>query len=128
MTEFQTHPVPDEWASNSLCDNARYLEMYAQSVADPEGFWAEHGKRIDWIKPYTKIKDVSFDRADLHIRWFYDGRLNASANCLDRHLESRGDQVAIIWEGDDPNDDRKNPQHLIPLLERKNDTLILYLP
>jgi acetyl-CoA synthetase len=99
--------VPVEWASNSLCDNARYLEMYAQSVADPEGFWAEHGKRIDWIKPYSKVKDVSYDRADLHIRWFYDGTLNASANCLDRHLESRGDQVAIIWEGDDPKDDRK---------------------
>jgi acetyl-CoA synthetase len=107
MTEVQTHPVPAEWASKSLCNNSRYKEMYAKSVEDPEGFWAEHGKRIDWIKPYTKVKDVSFDRADLHIRWFYDGTLNASANCLDRHLETRGDQVAIIWEGDDPADDRK---------------------
>jgi acetyl-CoA synthetase len=106
MTEVQTHPVPAEWASNSLCDNARYLEMYAQSVDDPEGFWGEHGKRIDWIKPYTQVKDVSFDQEDLHIRWYYDGTLNASANCLDRHLETRGDQVAIIWEGDDPADDR----------------------
>ncbi len=66
MTEVQTHPVPAEWASNSLCDNARYMEMYAQSVADPEGFWGEHGKRIDWIKPYTQVKDVSYDREDLH--------------------------------------------------------------
>ena len=81
--------------------------MYEQSVADPEGFWGEHGKRIDWIKPYTQVKDVSYDQSDLHIRWYHDGTLNASANCLDRHLETRGDQVAIIWEGDDPNDDRK---------------------
>jgi acetyl-CoA synthetase len=106
MTEVQTHPVPAEWASNSLCDNARYQEMYAQSVADPEGFWGEHGKRIDWMQPYTQVKDVSYDKEDLHIRWYYDGTLNASANCLDRHLETRGDQVAIIWEGDDPADDR----------------------
>jgi acetyl-CoA synthetase len=76
--------------------------MYAESVADPEKFWGEHGKRIDWIRPYTKVKDVSFDRHHLHIRWFHDGTLNASANCLDRHLAKRGDQTAIIWEGDDP--------------------------
>jgi acetyl-CoA synthetase len=75
-------------------------------VEDPEGFWAEHGKRIDWIKPYTQIKDVSFARDDVHIKWFYDGTLNASANCLDRHLETRGDQTAIIWEGDDPADSK----------------------
>src|SRR5690606_22373157 len=72
-----------------------------------EGFWAEHGKRIDWFKPYSKIKDVSYDKSDLHIRWFYDGTLNASYNCLDRHLEKRGDQTAIIWEGDDPSVDKK---------------------
>jgi acetyl-CoA synthetase len=80
--------------------------MYEKSVKDPEGFWEAQGRRIDWIRPYSKVKDVSFARDDLHIRWFYDGSLNASANCLDRHLESRGDQTAIIWEGDDPADDR----------------------
>ena len=106
MTEIHTHPVPEEWASSSFCDNAKYKEMYEHSIADPEGFWGEHGKRIDWIKPYTQVKDVSYDQSDLHIRWYYDGTLNASANCLDRHLATRGDQVAIIWEGDDPNEDR----------------------
>jgi acetyl-CoA synthetase len=80
--------------------------MYKRSVEDPEGFWDAQGRRIDWIKPYSKVKDVSFARNDVHIRWFEDGTLNASANCLDRHLESRGDQTAIIWEGDDPSDDR----------------------
>jgi acetyl-CoA synthetase len=81
--------------------------MYKKSVEDSEGFWAEHGKRIDWIKPFTQVKDVSYDPHDVHIRWFHDGTLNVSANCLDRHLETRGDQVAIIWEGDDPADDEK---------------------
>src|SRR3546814_7325748 len=80
--------------------------MYARSIADPEGFWGEHGKRLDWIRPYTKVKDVSFAEPDLHIRWYEDGTLNASANCLDRHLATRGDQTAILWEGDDPNESR----------------------
>ena len=80
--------------------------MYAESLADNDAFWARHGRRIDWIKPYTEISDVSYDAADLHIRWFSDGTLNAAANCLDRHLEERGDQTAIIWEGDDPADSR----------------------
>jgi acetyl-CoA synthetase len=81
--------------------------MYESSVNKQEEFWAEQGKRIDWIKPYTKVKDTSFNADDLHIKWFYDGILNPSANCLDRHLETRGDQVAIIWEGDNPNEDEK---------------------
>ncbi len=97
-------PVPAEWASHALADDARYQEMYKRSIDDPAGFWAEHGKRVDWISPYSKVKDVSYDAHDLHIKWFYDGTLNASANCLDRHLATRGDQVAIIWEGDDPKD------------------------
>ena len=80
--------------------------MYQRSVDDPNGFWAEHGKRIDWIKPFTKVKNTSFD-APVSIKWFEDGTLNVSANCLDRHLETRGDQVAIIWEGDDPNTSKK---------------------
>src|SRR3546814_4635227 len=76
--------------------------MYTRSMQDPECFWGEHGKRVDWIKPFTKVKDVSYDKSDLHIRWFYDGVLNVSANCIDRHLARRASQTAIIWEGDDP--------------------------
>ena len=90
----------------ALIVDREYQTMYAESLADNDAFWAKHGKRIDWIKPYTEISDVSYDAADLHIRWFSDGTLNAAANCLDRHLEERGDQTAIIWEGDDPADSR----------------------
>ncbi len=97
-------PVPNDIAENALVNEAKYQDLYKQSVADPEAFWAEQGKRIDWIKPYTQIKDVSYDANDLHIKWYYDGTLNVSANCIDRHLATRGDQTAIIWEGDDPKD------------------------
>ena len=107
MSENELFGVPETWAARAWTDNDGYLEMYRRSTEDPEGFWAEHAKRIDWIKPYSQIKDVSFERGDLHIRWFHDGSLNASANCLDRHLETCGDQVAIIWEGDDPGEDSK---------------------
>ena len=100
-------PVPQEWAERAWLDNSAYKKMYESSVNKQEEFWAEQGKRIDWIKPYTKVKDTSFNADDLHIKWFYDGILNPSANCLDRHLETRGDQVAIIWEGDNPNEDEK---------------------
>ncbi|MGC2854612.1 acetate--CoA ligase [Novispirillum sp. DQ9] len=103
--DAQVFPVSDEIAKNALVDDAKYKEMYERSVKDPEGFWGEHGKRLDWIKPYTKVKDVSYDPHDVHIRWYQDGTLNVSVNCLDRHLEKRGDQTAIIWEGDDPKDD-----------------------
>ena len=100
-------PVPDDWAKRAWADEAKYDEMYQRSIEDPEGFWGEHGKRLDWIEPYTKVKDVSYDASNLHVKWYQDGVLNASANCLDRHLAQRGDQVAIIWEGDDPKDDAK---------------------
>lgn len=106
MTENLVFPVPEDIAKSAWADNDKYQAMYRQSIDDPVGFWGEHGKRLDWIKPYTQVKDVSFDEADLHIRWFYDGTLNVSANCLDRHLEKRGDQPAIIWEGDEPTDDK----------------------
>ncbi|WP_430395955.1 acetate--CoA ligase [Ferrovibrio sp.] len=102
MADNELFPVSDEWAKRSWIDNAKYKALYQQSVSDPEGFWAEQGKRVDWIKPYAKIKDVSYAKDDLHIRWYYDGVLNVSANCIDRHLAKRGDQTAIIWEGDDP--------------------------
>ncbi len=107
MSDDQLFPVPGDWAARAHADQATYQQMYRASVEDPEGFWAEQGKRIDWIKPYTEIRDVSYDAADLHIRWYYDGTLNASVNCIDRHLDKRGDQVAIIWEGDEPTDDKK---------------------
>jgi acetyl-CoA synthetase len=98
--------VTDPWAQRAYVDNAKYLEMYQSSIADPVAFWREHGKRIDWIRPYTKVKDVSYAASDLHIRWYEDGTLNASVNCIDRHLATRGDQTAIIWEGDDPADSK----------------------
>lgn len=98
------YPVPAEWAQNALVDEARYQDMYRQSVDDPEGFWAEHGKRIDWIRPFTKVKNTSFHEADFGIRWFEDGTLNLAANCLDRHLAERGDEIAILWEPDSPDE------------------------
>jgi len=107
MSEHHVFPVSESVAQSAHINDARYQEMYARSVNDPEGFWGEHGKRIDWIKPYTKVKDVSYDPHDVHIRWYHDGTLNVAANCLDRHLETRGDQTAIVWEGDDPKDDAK---------------------
>ncbi len=103
MSEEQVFPVPEAVAKTAWCDNEKYLQMYKRSVADPEGFWAEQAKRIDWIKPFTKTRDVNFQAPDVHIRWFADGTLNVSANCLDRHLAKRGDQVALLWEGDDPS-------------------------
>ena len=106
MTENEIFSVPAGWAQRALVDDSEYKKMYRHSVENPDSFWDEHGKRIDWIKPYTKIKDVSYAPDDLHIRWYQDGTLNASVNCLDRHLESRGDQVAIIWEGDEPSDSK----------------------
>jgi len=87
-------------------DEAGYNRLYAESLADPDKFWDEHGKCVDWMKPYTEVSDVSYDASDLHIRWYADGTLNASVNCLDRHLDTRGDQTAIIWEGDDPSEAR----------------------
>jgi acetyl-CoA synthetase len=107
MSGNELFPVTAEWSKRAWLDQAKYQRLYKQSIDDPEGFWREQGKRLDWIKPYSKIKDSSFDRKDLHVRWYYDGTLNASANCIDRHLPKRADQVAIIWEGDDPKVDRK---------------------
>ena len=96
------YPVPTEWENRAFINDAKYKEMYARSVSDPDGFWAEHGKRIDWIKPFTKVKHTSFDPHNVSIKWFEDGTTNVSLNCIDRHLAKRGDQVAIIWEGDNP--------------------------
>ena len=107
MTEQpHVHPVRDDIAANAWIDNAKYLAMYQQSVDDPEGFWAEQAKRLDWIKAPTRAKNTSFARDNVDIRWYEDGTLNVSSNCLDRHLETRGDKPAIIWEGDDPSESK----------------------
>lgn len=98
-------PVPAATAKAAYVDDAAYQAMYRRSVEDPEGFWGEHGKRLDWIRPYTKVKNTRY-APDVSIKWFEDGTLNVSANCVDRHLATRGDQTAIIFEGDDPNDSR----------------------
>jgi acetyl-CoA synthetase len=103
----QVYDVPVEWAKRAFVDEAKYKTMYERSIADPNGFWGEHGKRIDWIKPYTKVKNTSFDPHRVSIKWYEDGVTNVAQNCIDRHLAKRADQVAIIWEGDDPKDDRK---------------------
>ncbi len=99
--DTKTYPVSAEWASRAFADNAQYQRLYQASVKDPDAFWGEQGQRLDWFTPYTKISDCSFDTDNLHIRWYGDGTLNVSHNCIDRHLEARGDQTAIIWEGDD---------------------------
>ncbi|HEY5655117.1 MAG TPA: acetate--CoA ligase [Woeseiaceae bacterium] len=101
----KVYGIPASLAESAIIDEERYESLYAQSVEDNEGFWAEQGKRIDWIKPFTQVKDVSFARDDLHVRWYYDGSLNACYNCIDRHLPEKADDVAIIWEGDNPDTD-----------------------
>ena len=134
------HQPPAEAVARAWADAATYEEMYAASVADPDAFWGEHGKRIDWIKPYTKVKNTSFDYHNVSIKWFEDGKLNISANCIDRHLETRGDQTAIIWESDDPDLSKHisyrelyeqvskfaNVLHFHGI--KKGDRVILYLP
>ncbi len=105
--QAQIHPVPDEIAKSAHVDRERFEELTREAVGNEDAFWNRIGQRLDWIKPYSRIKDVNFDLDDLHIRWFDDGTLNVCANCVDRHLDDRGDQVAILWEGDDPDRDEK---------------------
>ncbi|MCR9256946.1 MAG: acetate--CoA ligase [Alphaproteobacteria bacterium] len=134
------YPVSPELAQSAHVDNDRYLEMYERSVKDPEGFWGEHGKRIDWIKPFTKVKNVSYAPGDVSIKWFEDGTLNVSANCIDRHLATRGTQAAIIWEGDEPDQHKTityNELHkevcklsnaMKDLGVKKGDRVTIYMP
>ena len=134
------YPVSSEWAERAFIDAERYEAMYAASIADPEGFWGEHGKRIHWFKPYGTVKNASFAPGRVSIKWFEDGTTNVSYNCVDRHLAERGDQVAIIWEGDDPKDDarityRELHTHVMKWANvlksqgvRKGDSVTLYLP
>jgi len=134
------HPVPAAFAARARIDKAAYARDYAESVRDPAAFWGRVGQRLDWITPYTQVKDVSFDARDLHIRWYADGTLNVAANCLDRHLAARGDKTALIWEGDDPTVSRrisyrelhaevcKAANLLTNLGVGKGDRVAIYLP
>ena len=134
------YPVPAQWASGAHINAASYKTMYEQSVTDPAKFWGEQGKRLDWIKPYSKVKNTSFEPGSVDIRWFEDGTLNVSANCIDRHLAKRADQVAIIWEGDNPNESEQityrqlheRVQRLANVLKKhgvkKGDRVTIYLP
>ena len=125
---------------NSHVDEATYNRMYRESVTSPETFWNNHGKRIDWIKPYTKVADVSYKKEDVYIKWYEDGTLNASFNCLDRHLKTKGERTAIIWEGDDPSESKHityNQLHkdvckfsnvLKKVGAKKGDRITIYMP
>ena len=138
----KTYPPTAQFAKTAHADADVYEKMYADSMADPDAFWGEHGKRIDWIKPYIKVKNASFAPGNVDIKWFEDGTLNVSANCVDRHVETRGDQTAIIWEPDDPNTTEtkhityrelqtnvcKMANILQTLGVTKGDRVVIYLP
>ena len=141
MSDVKVYPVPAEFAAKSYIDQARYEEMYQRSVKDPEGFWAEQAEQfVTWSKPWNKVLDWSYDRNNLYIKWFEGGKLNVSYNCIDRHLDERGDQVAIIWEGDDPAVDskityRELHEHVSKLANvlkargvKKGDRVCIYMP
>lgn len=140
MSKEMVYQVPKEFAWSANITPRSYRTLYQSSVADPEAFWAEQGKRLDWMKPYTKVKDTSFNAADFRIKWFEDGELNVTVNCLDRHLETRGDKPAIIWEGDDPADSHtltyrelhsavcKFANVLKNLGVKKGDRVTIYMP
>jgi len=134
------YAVSTEWAKRAFVDEAKYREMYARSLSDPNGFWGEHGKRIDWFKPYTKVKATSFAPESVSIKWFEDGVTNVAHNCIDRHLQKRADQTAIIWEADDPAKSRRitygeladKVGRLANVLKgvgvKKGDRVTIYLP
>jgi acetyl-CoA synthetase len=107
MSDDLVFEVPEKVKAETLVDEAKYHEMYAESLRDPNAFWDEHGQRIDWMRPYTKVKDTLYSKENVSIKWYEDGTLNACVNCVDRHLDARGDDIAIIWEGDEPDQDAK---------------------
>src|SRR5579885_2193424 len=134
------YPVPPAWRQRAFIDSAKYEELYAWSVEDPEAFWADQARRIEWIRPFSRVKNTSFGPGDVSIRWFEDGTTNAAYNCIDRHLPRLGSHTAIIWEGDDPRDSRHiTYQELHDQVCRlanvlkdygveKGDTVTIYLP
>ncbi|MFA6266448.1 MAG: acetate--CoA ligase, partial [Pseudolabrys sp.] len=107
MSDDKIYDVPAEWKARAFVDDAKYEEMYARSIKDPNGFWGEQASRLDWVKKPAKVKNTTYDPHNVSIKWFEDGTLNACFNCVDRHVAKRGDQTALIWEGDDPKDDKK---------------------
>ncbi|WP_108127487.1 acetate--CoA ligase [Saccharospirillum mangrovi] len=139
--ESKVYPVPNAARERALIKSEDYQRLYQQSVDDNEGFWREQGQRLDWFKPYSQVKDVSFDKKDLHIKWFQDGTLNVAYNCIDRHLETRGNQPAIIFEPDEPTDDKQTITYrelhghvsrlanaLKDLGVKKGDRVTIYMP
>jgi len=140
MSDDKIYPVPDAWANTAYINRAQYEEMYRQSIDSPEEFWRHHGYRVDWIKPFTRVKNTSFDPHNVSIKWYEDGTLNVCANCVDRHLPERADQVAILWEGDEPDMDLKITYRqlhervcrfanvLKNLGVKKGDRVTIYLP
>jgi acetyl-CoA synthetase len=140
MSLESNYPVSPAWAERAWINDEKYQEMYKQSVQDPREFWGQIGKRLDWIKPYTSVKNTSFDQHNVSIRWYEDGTLNVCYNCVDRHVPNRGDQVAIIWEGDDPTDDEQityrqlheRVQKMANVFKangvKKGDRVTIYLP
>ena len=140
MSENEKFEVSSEWSAEAQVNSAKYNEWYENSLNNNEEFWNEHGKRIDWIKPYTKVKDVSYNKDNFSIKWYYDGTLNASSNCIDRHLKDKADQTAIIWEGDDPADSKhisykelhsevsKLANGMKSLGVKKGDRVTIYMP
>ncbi|MEL6278330.1 MAG: acetate--CoA ligase [Pseudomonadota bacterium] len=140
MSDAELRQVPAEIAASAWADAAKYDEMYRASIDDPDAFWGEQGKRLDWLTPYTKVKNTSYDYHNVSIKWFEDGELNVCANCVDRHVATRGDQTAIIWEGDDPAlseqvtysqlyDRVRRFANILKEMEvKKGDRVILYLP
>ena len=140
MSQQHKHPIPAGIAANALISAEQYQTMYQQSVSDPDAFWGEQGKILDWIKPYSKVKNSSFAPGNISIRWYEDGTLNLAANCLDRHLEKRGDHPAIIWEGDDASESKtltfrqlhnqvcRFANVLLSLGVKKGDVVAIYMP
>src|SRR5271169_3884391 len=139
MSTSSVFPVPETLARNAWVDEAGYTKMYEASLADPDKFWGDAGKRLHWIKPYTKVKNTGFT-GDVSIRWYEDGTLNASYNCIDRHLATRADQTAILWEGDSPSEHRhisyaelhENVCRLANVMKahgvKKGDRVTIYMP
>ena len=141
MSEVNVYPVSDKVRQAALINDEQYEAMYQASITDPESFWAEQAQRIQWQKPFSRVKDVSLDKSDLHIRWFDDGILNVTESCLDRHLATRGDETAITWEPDSETHDHRNISYselatevnrlangLKSLGVQKGDVVTLYMP
>ena len=140
MSDNKIFKVSEEWSTNALINAKQYESDYSKSFDNNEEFWKEQGNRIDWITPYTKVKDVSYQQKDFKIKWYYDGELNASANCIDRHLATKANQTAIIWEGDDPSQSKhitykklheevcRLANGLKSLGAKKGDRITIYMP